>query len=691
MKRRFLKIKYTCITLLCMGAVFGCTSDQGAEVSVGLSKESTEEQTQQSAQETQNEPSLQEAEIADAYFFERQTQENVERFYDEAQEQGLEWKEAAKYLEVLTQDNLFQDGKMALKGLRIADIDGNGQMDMLVMVLDAKEEPYYGSGALWIYMNDDEPYCFSEEYCSYYGWFDVFWEDLDSDDNVEIVFSAQGTGCGAVGDFYKAVFKYRSSSPDEVKVERMQLPSDFDEDDDSGLRVEVYQEPEADRYTAYCPHFDEEISFSAQNAGASGPPDTAQLVGSEARGFYDLQAAEYEGKKVLQASEYLTGEGGTAHNAATAKFLITWHKNGEPEVLRWWIEEERISCANSHGNEISYADGYFYYADPFDRDYLYRVGKNGGEPQLLAAVPVENICVRDDVVYFVDRRSGRGIYQVQTDGSGMKELCGTGRDVQITGEYVYFRDVYEAQYDVSGLVAEKPAQSKDTFLYRMKRDGSARELIDTEVQQFVLSDGYRQEVSYIGAVYYTKYQYLNDGSEVELKLCQVGMDGQKNEELIGFRSRVAAGEEAENMSLVTTRLMVYGGKVYCVWSRWGENSSAVLFWYDLYSQKSDTISVPVYTDGCIYKGYFYGLCEREGDAKGQVFCVDLDSGASKTIYEYAIESGNLQENASTLHAIGEGVFFRRLVSERSGYQWFWIAQDGQVQEWRPSAAEKEAV
>ena len=235
------------------------------------------------------------------------------------------------------------------------DIDNNGQMDMLVMVLDAQKMPFYGSGSLWFYMNDDAPYCFSEKMCSYYGWFDIFWEDIDNDENVEIVFSAQGTGCGAVGDSYKAIFKYRTLLTDNSEkrgIERMQLPSDFEEDYDCGIKVEVFKEPERNQYSAYCPYFDETIPFRAENMG-DDLPSTARSVGSEVRGFYNLCAVEYNGKMVLQASEYLNGEGGTVHNVATAQFLITWKEDGTPEVIKWWIEEDQNISANNSSDVIT--------------------------------------------------------------------------------------------------------------------------------------------------------------------------------------------------------------------------------------------------------------------------------------------------------------------------------------------------
>lgn len=52
-------------------------------------------------------------------------------------------------------------------------------------------------------------------------------------------------------------------------------------------------------------------------------PEAEKAVGAEVYGFFNLRVAEYEGKKVLQVSEYLHGEGGTAHRVGEAQFMIT--------------------------------------------------------------------------------------------------------------------------------------------------------------------------------------------------------------------------------------------------------------------------------------------------------------------------------------------------------------------------------
>ena len=120
----------------------------------------------------------------------------------------------------------------------------------------------------------------------------------------------------------------------------MQLPSDHDDEasGEYGLDVYVFQEPEADSYSARCARLDEQVSFRAENTEGWDLPDAVRQAGCNVGGFYDLRVAEYEGKKVLQASEYLCGEGGVPHGVAEARFLITWDRDGTPQVLKWWVE-----------------------------------------------------------------------------------------------------------------------------------------------------------------------------------------------------------------------------------------------------------------------------------------------------------------------------------------------------------------
>jgi len=260
-------------------------------------------------------------------------------FYKKAEEQGLSRSEAGEYLERLLADDIFEDGVMELTGLIIDDMDGNGLNDMFVMLRSCEEKGFYGSGCAWFYMNDDEPYRFVEKGCSYDGLFDLFAEDIDNDGNVEIVLSAEGDGCGAAGDFYKAVFKYKSDDTG-CGIERMNLPSDLWEGyDDQGIMVSVYQESESNRYSAYCSYFKEILYFDAENVSAPG--EEPMWAGGNERGFFDLRPVKYRGKNALQASEYLYGEGGSAHEVATAQFIIKWDEEGNGYVAEWWIDNDR--------------------------------------------------------------------------------------------------------------------------------------------------------------------------------------------------------------------------------------------------------------------------------------------------------------------------------------------------------------
>ena len=306
------KAKMVSLMLLCVGVLCGCAARQKSEESMkgqeaqGVLTEEEQSGTAQSAlaEEGQEEtgesafagasqesgggaPEKEECDPKD------QIRKNQEKFYEEAGKQGISQQEARACLQVLMDDNIFRDGVMELTGLRIADIDGNGQTDMLVVVQDVQEKFLYGTGGLWFYMNEDEPYCFYEEECPYFGWYSSFWADLDDDGHVEITFCAQGTGCGGPGDHYKAVFKYR-----DHLIERMQLPSDHDDEASGEYRLDVYvfQEPEADSYSARCARLDEQVSFRAENTGGWDLPDAVRQAGCNVGGFYDLRVAEYEGK-----------------------------------------------------------------------------------------------------------------------------------------------------------------------------------------------------------------------------------------------------------------------------------------------------------------------------------------------------------------------------------------------------------
>lgn len=183
MKKRILVI------LLCLTVIFECVSCQKTE-HIGESQEEAQTvltrevpQSEETATKVLSAQGQDGQSAAEEYEYtpEGQMKANEQTFRDKAKTQGIDAQTTNICLQKLTKDNLFQDGKLALTGLRIDDIDGNGQTDMLIRVVDAQEKPYYGSGGLWFYMNDDVPYCFCEEQFPYWGDFDLFWEDIDKD------------------------------------------------------------------------------------------------------------------------------------------------------------------------------------------------------------------------------------------------------------------------------------------------------------------------------------------------------------------------------------------------------------------------------------------------------------------------------------------------------------------------------
>lgn len=254
---------------------------------------------------------------------------NEKFFYEHTDAQDIERREADEYWDMLLADNVFKDDTMALTGLFIDDMDDNGVNDLLVMIIDYENIAIHGSGCVWFYMNEDEPYCFDTETASYYGDFDFFAKDIDNDDNVELVLSTYGWGTG-FPDTYKAVFKYKDHD-----LKRMELPSDYDRDDEWGIRIKVNQEADKNQYSAYCAYFNEEIFFEAENCD---PGKALSACYGNVRGFTNLKPIEYQGKNALQASEYLAGEGGWSHLVATAEFIIQWDENGHSYVDSWWIE-----------------------------------------------------------------------------------------------------------------------------------------------------------------------------------------------------------------------------------------------------------------------------------------------------------------------------------------------------------------
>lgn len=83
------------------------------------------------------------------------TQDNEEKFAQAVEMLGLSETEAEECFQTLCEDDVFQGGAGQLTAFVTGDFDGNGQKDMAAMV---HQYPYYcyGSGCIYIYMNEDD-------------------------------------------------------------------------------------------------------------------------------------------------------------------------------------------------------------------------------------------------------------------------------------------------------------------------------------------------------------------------------------------------------------------------------------------------------------------------------------------------------------------------------------------------------
>ena len=267
------------------------------------------------------------------------TQANTEKFYQVAEEDyGLSYEQTQSWYDIVMKDDIFTGGLREISGLLFDDIDGNCEMDMLIRVQETEMKYMYGTGALYFYMNGEKTYCFEDENFPYFGDTYIRYADLNGDGSVEVAYETQGTGVGAVGDWHMAVFSYKGNI-----MERLEIPSDLD--DNVGIKIDVIMETEQDTYAAYCPYFNESITFQAVNAweGDMQKEYLAQApigVGGNCRGYCGLQVVTWEGRNALQVGEYLSGEGGTMHWVGWAYFVLVWDEQGNGSVTDWWVEGE---------------------------------------------------------------------------------------------------------------------------------------------------------------------------------------------------------------------------------------------------------------------------------------------------------------------------------------------------------------
>lgn len=166
------------------------------------------------------------------------------------------------------------------------------------------------------------------------------------------------------------------------------------------------------------------------------------------------------------------------------------------------------------GNNITYADGYYYYRSQTENYSLCRTKGTGMPVEVVADQIPGSIYVREDQVYFINVSDGRTLYCVGTDGSGLKKISDFPmQEMIVLEDKIYFRSVYDREYDPFYQLTEEPAKD-DRYLYSMNLDGSGCELLIPKVcTEFVTDGEWLYYLVYEGG--FVLYKNSLDGKEEE--------------------------------------------------------------------------------------------------------------------------------------------------------------------------------
>ncbi|MDE5597607.1 MAG: DUF5050 domain-containing protein, partial [Lachnospiraceae bacterium] len=315
-----------------------------------------------------------------------------------------------------------------------------------------------------------------------------------------------------------------------------------------------------------------------------------------------------------------------------------------------------------------------YYASQLDNYFLYRVKEDGSGAECLAKVHSGSILADGDVLYFVNLSDKKSIYRIGTDGSDMRKICdNSDNNIQMSAEYIYFLDTYEREADTRGLLSETEAEevysSNDNFLYRIRKDGSGKELLQKDVYDYMIAATNDMKVMYDGYIYCGKYRQIDDKQGGwQTSVMRYNLEGENEEEICCFNF----GDD----------IMVYGNRIYCHIVR-GENGGKIGV-YNTWKKEMEYLSNEKLTDYCVYKGTLYGLREDKVEESRltkvyrmeycdepqweEIYCNDVDSTVSSGYYY----RGNLTD----IYATEQGIFIRQFVSSEEGVKWFSLSEEG---------------
>lgn len=353
-----------------------------------------------------------------------------------------------------------------------------------------------------------------------------------------------------------------------------------------------------------------------------------------------------------------------------------WGIESRRFVDRWWIETKENSYANSKGCRITYADGYYYYASQLDHYYLYRAKEDGSDSVCLAKVHPGAIQTDTDAIYFVNLSDYNAIYRIDKDGSNMVKLCDSSDNhMQLTEEYIYFCSSYDKAYDIRGLVDPEHDMTgyhpSDGYLYRIRKDGTGKELILTDVEDYILAQAAGNNVIYEGNIYCKRLQQNETTRQWEAIVTVYDLDGNNLNEsyLFDFYGEI----------------LVSNGQIYCF--GYG-NSDGNICMYTTWNNEMTTLPDQLLTDYCIYNDTLYGLKEEVDHEKRitQIYSFSPDTNDWQLIYNNTAictaSGGNYNDYRLTdLYATEHGVFLRQFVSSEEGVRWFAVGEKETVTSW----------
>lgn len=150
-----------------------------------------------------------------------------------------------------------------------------------------------------------------------------------------------------------------------------------------------------------------------------------------------------------------------------------------------------VKCLQNlnQGNNITYADGYYYYRSQTENYSLCRTKDAGMPVEVVADQVPGSIYVSGDRIYFINVSDNRTLYRVGTDGSGLEKLSDFPmQELIVLEDKIYFRSVYDREYDPFYQLTEEPAED-DRYLYSMNLDGSGCELLVPKLCGEFATDG----------------------------------------------------------------------------------------------------------------------------------------------------------------------------------------------------------